>query len=65
MGGREGMDGSAQRKEERKRWRVVDTLRSLRLSQSLAWRLRGGESLSPSPLPLPHAVTTPAVALSY
>ena len=30
------MDGSAQRKEERKRWRVVDTLRSFCLSQSMA-----------------------------
>ena len=43
------MDGSAQRKEERKRWRVVDTLRSFCLSQSMAWR-RAAASLS---LPLP------------
>ena len=39
----------AHRKEMGERWRVVNTLRLLRLSRSMGWRRRGGESLSPSP----------------
>ena len=39
----------AQRKEMGERWRVVNTLRLLRLFRSMGWRRRGGESLSPSP----------------
>jgi hypothetical protein len=50
----------AHRKEMGERWRVVNTLRLLRLSRSMGWRRRGGESLSPSPS-LSHAVKTPAV----